>query len=139
MGCRLVLLHPEVAGRSCGDCQKWMYDDTVERMGRRTIRGGRPVERIKDQNPPCHRCPKVPEGTSDPSPSSAVELSERNWEAYKHYLECRAVGTWPDDPSGIVRRNAMLIRQVEDAAHESRVENSHVRGVVLGMMRAKGR
>lgn len=41
-------------------------------------------------------------------------LSEQNWQAYTHYLECRAVGEFPNDP--IVRRHARLIRQIEDAA-----------------------
>ena len=34
--------------------------------------------------------------------------------AYDFYLECRAVGRFPDDP--IVRRCAMTIRGAEDAA-----------------------
>ena len=40
-------------------------------------------------------------------------MSPWNELAYTHYLECKAVGSFPDDP--IVRRNASLIRSVEDA------------------------
>ena len=38
----------------------------------------------------------------------AVELSPENRRAWEHYLECRAVESWPEDP--IVRRNAAIIR-----------------------------
>ena len=39
-------------------------------------------------------------------------------QAYIHYLECKAVGNFPDDP--IVRRNARLIQQVVDHANEQK-------------------
>ena len=42
-----------------------------------------------------------------------MELSEQNWDAWGHYRECRAVGSFPADP--IVRRLAAVCRQVEDA------------------------
>jgi hypothetical protein len=41
-------------------------------------------------------------------------LNDINREAYRHYSECRATGSFPDDP--IVRRNAALIRAQEDQA-----------------------
>lgn len=62
--------------------------------------------------PPCYSCPKIPEHGDGARPGLAVELTDRNWEAYSHYLECKAVGSFPDDP--IVRRNAAIIRSVED-------------------------
>jgi hypothetical protein len=54
----------------------------------------------------------VPRGARGPRPAEAVELSDRNWLAWQHYRECRAIGRFPDDP--IVRRNAAIIRDVED-------------------------
>lgn len=86
------------------------------------------VERIPQQEPRCCWCPKVPRGT-EPVPENAVELNAMNWRAYQHYLECKAVGQFPgDDP--IVRRNAMLIRGVEEAA--ARMETALANG---GMVR----
>ena len=40
--------------------------------------------------------------------------------AYRHYMECKAVGRFPDDP--IVRRNAGIIRRIEDAQERSRTD-----------------
>lgn len=46
------------------------------------------------------------------NPSSAQELSEQNRMAYRHYMECKAVGEFPND--AIVRQNAMIISSVRD-------------------------
>ena len=111
----LQLCHPEVAYRSCEDCKAWMYDDNGE-VNR--DRNGKPRARPKGAKTPCEypgqykdadhpagtRCPKV-------SPESNAELSQENQMSYQHYLECRAVGQFPDD--GIVRRNAATILQIE--------------------------
>lgn len=48
--------------------------------------------------------------------SSPIELSQKNVEAYHHYLTCVAVGSFPDDE--IVRRNARIIRQIVDQQKE---------------------
>lgn len=116
---RLVLLHPEIVGRSCADCKAWMFDDSPTRLsGRKFVRAGQPQPRPPNLPTPCHQCPKIPAG-ADPKPENAVELSPKNWRAYSHYLECRAVLKFPDaDP--IVRRNAVLIRMVEDEARDAR-------------------
>lgn len=135
-GVQLLLFHPEIAGRKCSDCIKYVHDDRPGRMGQIVERPrGVPVLRIKNQRPRCEWCPKVPKD-EPPEPSSAVELSDRNWQAYRHYMECRAIGKFPDDP--IVRRNAMLIRQAEDQAGEMRQLQGQVRGIVLGMAKVKG-
>ena len=68
------------------------------------------MERPNGTFPPCHYGPKeCPKG----SPEAGKALSELNQWAYAHYLECRAIGSFPDD--GIVRENAAIIRGVEDA------------------------
>ena len=110
---RLQLLHPEVANRKCADCKKWIYRDNGERM----IHAGALVPRPKGILTPCSTCPKVPAG-ADPDSRNAVDLSDKNWLAYRHYLESRATGSFPHD--AIVRRNAAWIRMVEDEAAEIR-------------------
>jgi hypothetical protein len=60
-----------------------------------------------------------------------VELSPKNEAAMRHYFECRAIGRFPDDE--IVRRNAMIIRRLEDTANESRRDESEQRGLMMGL------
>ena len=75
--------------------------------------GGLPLVRPPGQKTPCHDCPKVPDYAPEKSSAYAIEPSEKSHRAYQHYLECAAVGQFPDDP--LVRRNARIIRQVEQA------------------------
>jgi len=103
-------MHPEWA-RTCEDCAKWIYDDD----GKQVQRAGLPVVRPPGVPTPCHKCPKIPDG-AEPVRSNAGELDDRGFQAYRHYLECRAVGQFPDDP--IVRRNARIFRAAHDAADQ---------------------
>lgn len=121
---RLLLLHPGVARRSCEACAKYLHH---EPGGGVVTRGGRPVPRAPGSRTPCVTCPKIPPG-ADPKPENAAELAWRTEDAYRHYLECRAVGRFPDDP--IVRYTAMLIRQAEDAA--TRADSRRLALAVLG-------
>lgn len=124
---RLKFLHPEIAGRSCSDCKNFMYDDTPQRMGLPVIRAG--VHQSRGGGPtPCRWCPKIPSSVParDACPEKAVELNERNWQALIHYLKCRAVGRFPDDPW--VERNAMVIRDEMDSAEQDRQDRR-----VIGM------
>jgi Pyruvate/2-oxoacid:ferredoxin oxidoreductase delta subunit len=98
---KLLLLHPEVATRDCADCQMHVYD---EQTGERALHAGRPVVRPAGTQPACRTCRGCPKGT----PENPKSLSSKNMHAYLHYLECQAVGQFPDDP--IVRRNAATIR-----------------------------
>lgn len=104
----LRLEHPALSARDCRQCLKYQYDERSGEMIRKP--DGRPMLRFSA--PLCQRsigCPKgVPGGG---------ELSARNQRAYRHYLECVATGTFPDDP--IVRRNAAIIRQAERVAWTS--------------------
>ena len=108
----MALYHPEVP--SCRDCQKWMYDRDWRRIEkwRRTDEGLKrlPIARSPGHPLPCGTCPKS--GPQDGRPHPEKELSWRNQRCFLHYLECKATGSFPDDP--IVRRNAGLIRSVED-------------------------
>ncbi len=108
---RVLLFHPEWS-RSCNDCVTWLYDDD----GNVSKRCGVPNRRPKGVPTPCFKCPKIPSGAAPPDRSNAVELTERNFAAYVHYLECRAVGQFPADP--IVRRNARILRAIQDEAEQ---------------------
>ena len=67
---------------------------------------GLPVERKPHQKPACQTYRGCPKGT----PENQNSLSPRNNLAYQHYLRCRAVGRFPDDP--MVAYNAKIISEV---------------------------
>lgn len=127
----MILLHPGIAGRSCSDCQKYLYYDRgSDDFGARVERGGLPVLRPKGVKTPCAWCPKILPG-DEPIPANANEITEKNLAALIHYRESRAVGDFPDDP--IVRRNAALIRGAEDVAE--RVHQTRAGMVAAAAMR----
>lgn len=109
---RLAILHPEVAFRDCTDCEMHVYDEkTGERL---KLANGQPMARPRGTCAPCRfRDNGCPKGT----PEMSKGLSDRNWKAWQHYRECRAVGQFPDD--AIVRRNAAIIRAATEAAEET--------------------
>lgn len=110
----LVLCHPAVAWRDCGQCTRFVYEHETGEVMR--DRDGKPLERPTGTKPPCRYGPA---GTrcAKGSPEESRGLSDRNAKAYQHYLECKATGQFPED--AIVRRNAGVIRQVEDMVSES--------------------
>jgi hypothetical protein len=113
----VILLHPEIAARSCDDCQKYLYFDRgPSDFGVRVERGGKPCPRPKNVKPPCKWCPKILPG-DEPVPANAQELSEKNVAAFLHYQEARATGHFEHD--AIVARNAAMIRSAEDAAERA--------------------
>lgn len=105
----MLLMHPEVAARSCDDCRRYVYKPDGEIL-RRPARVGLPVLRPAGSPTPCHTCPKIPADSPVRDPSQAVELNAKNRQAYWHYQQCAAVGHFPDDP--IVKRNAAIIAGV---------------------------
>lgn len=110
---RLQIVHPGIAGRDCGHCQKWLYD---EQKGKVVERGGVQVERPAAAPPPCRLHVGCPKGT----PEKPKSLSRRNQKAYWHYQQCRAVGRFPRD--AIVEQNAAIIRAVEDSIQDGKVD-----------------
>ena len=122
-----MLLHPEVAARTCADCQTYLYDDKPDRFALEPVRrGGERVKRIPlVQLPMCQWCPKVPEG-APPVPASAVELSDRNAGAVLHYRRCKAVGRFPVD--GIVEEHAAVVAHVEAEAELAREQARYAQG-----------
>jgi hypothetical protein len=95
------------------------------------------MERPPGTPTPCHMCPKVPRGAVprgvQARPEHAIELSRRNAQAYWHYLECKATGRFPDDP--IVRRNAALIRLVEEEVERERGDPRGLLPVLVSLLR----
>lgn len=78
-----------------------------------TYRGSLPVIRPPGAVTPCYKCPKTEHvGDEERTRENAAEMTERYFLALRHYLECRAVGVFPDDP--IVRRNAVIFRRIYD-------------------------
>lgn len=102
-----MLFHPTWR-RTCESCIKWHYNDDTGEM---STRFGFPVLR-NGSLPSCWKCPKLPRNAPQAAPQYAIEMSDKNFAAWKHYRQCRAVGIFPDDP--IVRRNAEIIREIED-------------------------
>jgi hypothetical protein len=120
-----------VASRSCGDCQTFLYMDSPERFAPEPhTRGGKPMRRPAGSRTPCSYCPKQPGDVPDRkrSPETAVELTPRNWLAYRHYRECKAVGEFPADD--LVRRDAAIIAGAEQVAAAAQQQELAVLGVM---------
>lgn len=101
----LLLRDPELAGRSCSDCQTWHYkpDGTI------ATRGGK---QLKRQGPtPCKTCPK-----ESPEKAHESELSPKNQKAVEFYYTTRAMNganlTEEQKRDAIVQRNQGLIDQI---------------------------
>lgn len=100
-----MLQHPEIP--TCADCQKFVYN--VRRGWKKDTRGGLPVVRPPGAPPPCWECPKSKDGLPNPG----AELSDRNWRAWRLWLEIKAGRPVPDDR--IVWRNCGLIGWAEES------------------------
>lgn len=99
-GVRLLVEHPEMQNVNCDDCRKWQMDPLT---GKISVRGGKPLERLPEDVLLCDTARGCPKGTW----KKPFDLSIKNQLAFNHYLECRAIGQFPDD--AIVRRNAAII------------------------------
>lgn len=105
----LLKFHPEVANRECKHCQDFLYDEETGKLQlNKKFNPPQPIARPLTVLPPCRTSTGCPKGT----PENNCELTEKNWLAYVHYLQCKAVGDFPKD--AIVYRNAVIIRSVED-------------------------
>lgn len=108
--------NPPLYARSCKVCLQFMFD---EKTGKKVMRRGAPMPRSPG-SVPCvvGKCDRG-------HPDAPNVLTRANLQAYEHYLECKATGTFPDDP--IVRRNAAMIRMAEEHVerlHQSQLENA---------------
>ena len=127
-----MLTAPQVAFRNCEHCQMYVYDEATGRPYENPPRSGGLVVRPPGTFPPCRiagvGCPK---GT----PENPLGLSAANQTAWRHDRECRATGQFPDDP--LVRRNAAIIREVEEAFE--RRQWTEFRNSVLAILSARRR
>lgn len=103
------MTRPTLATFSCDDCTKYIHKEGV--IEKRGVMG-LPIARPARMPTPCYACPKIPSDEPIKSRDRAQVLSERNANAYWHYLECKAVSSFPAD--AIVRRNAAIIRDCEE-------------------------
>lgn len=133
-GRALQLSHPGIAALSCDDCERKLY--TPE--GKPVIRYGIHQDRPKGVLTPCVSCPKfdrdTPVGLRNPTLGRQQELTERNRQAIRHYEECRAVGSFPDDD--LVRRHAVILRACEDM--EARARQRETVEAMLALVGATG-
>ena len=105
-------------------CLKYQWD---EDKGEVILgRDGEPDERFDACPPPCRTERGCPKGTPE-NPKTLWTATET---CYEHYLECRAVGEFPDD--SIVRRNARVIRELEDL--EERQRQGEFQSVLMSLV-----
>lgn len=108
---QLILFHPGAARIDCRECAKFVFN--LETGEKEVFKSGPerkelPVVRGPGQPTPCHSCPK-----ESPEKAKEIELTDRNWRAYRHYKEARAVGLSEEerrDP--IVRKHFALLDAV---------------------------
>lgn len=112
-----MILFTPAWDRTCAVCMKYVPRDDGTFM--RDKRTGLPVLRTKGDVTPCGKCPKVPESVKVRAAgdyrlmrAGAVELTEQNRQAYRHYRRCKAVGQFPPDP--LVWWVAGVVREIED-------------------------
>ncbi len=87
---------------------------------RKKFHGGKPIRR-----PPGTAPCRTSKGCLKGTPENPLTLSDKNYEAYRHYRESKAVGFTPDEQADpIVRRNAGLIADTEAAAERKRKRDS---------------
>ncbi len=101
-GVWLELRHPEVSRRDCEHCREWWYKED----GTIAEKAGKPLRRLPGAVVPCETKAGCPKG----SPQDSLSLSQKNLAAYEHFLDCRAVYRFPEDP--IVTEHARLITEV---------------------------
>ena len=105
------MLHPEVAYRDCEHCQLYTYD---EDSGLPVLHNGQPLRRDRAERPPC----RTKTGCFKGTPEVSKALSAKNLLCYRHYLRCRATGSWPLDP--LVAYHARLLAEVERECSEAK-------------------
>jgi hypothetical protein len=117
----------KMAFRDCSACEQYIHNDGDGGDGEVLRRPSRPdpvtgklgLPQLRRGVPtPCWQCPKT-EGAEVRDRAHATEVGEQHLKAYFHFMECRAVNRWPDDP--IVRRNARVFRAVLDAEEAARL------------------
>ena len=121
----LILSHPEVAGVSCADCERWIYnrDWTVA-----CDRLGKPLARPKHSRPPCRLCPKCEHNPeASPAIGRQCDFSIRNQQTLMLYYQKQACPECPTDD--LMRRNFGIIQQMFEQYDRA------IRGIMLRLPR----
>lgn len=100
-GIALERSNPRLARRSCADCLKYWYSEKTGLPIKNHVTG---LNELRIAETLC----QTEIGCAKGTPEKQKSLNRANRWAVKHYLECEAVGHFPDDP--IVRGNAVIIR-----------------------------
>jgi hypothetical protein len=106
-GVWLELQYPHIAKRPCEQCKIWWYDHNKGTIVRSQ---GKRQKRPQRTPLPCETSIGCVKGT----PEKSRALSPKNKLAYRHYLMCKATGSFPQDDT--VVKNAMIIAGVEQRA-----------------------
>jgi hypothetical protein len=129
-GLRLLLALPKLP--TCAECQKWLYDEDWNQLGK----PDKPVPRPTGTPLPCVKCPKSREHNK---PRPDRDLSDRNWLAWGYYHDCLAdtTGLLPRDL--IVVRNNGLIRMLIDQQERKnqRVDLTPLVALLIGSGKSK--
>lgn len=101
-GVRLLRTNPAIAQRSCDDCQKFWYS---EKTGQIILVNSTGEKMLRQDVPPC----RTNTGCAKGCPENPKALTPENRRALSFYLECDAVGKFPDDK--LVRECAVIIKR----------------------------
>ncbi len=111
---RLFLFHPGISNLPCEKCLKYVTDiiggsGDIATYGVTNLETGEreqvPQPRPQGTVPPCERCPK-----GSPAQAEEMELSPKNWQAFGHYRQAKAVGPTDEERrDAIIRRNWAII------------------------------
>lgn len=95
---------PQLMSLDCSDCKKWLSDlkSGEVKKDRRGQKIPRPATG-RGSVPPCEESSTACKKGHWKEPKG---LSEKNWQAYIHWLKCKATGIFPDDE--IVKDHCML-------------------------------
>jgi hypothetical protein len=124
----ILELRPEFSGRTCEDCQKWLFNDETGQVV--TDRSGRQVKRSKAFPTLCRRpgrtCPKG-------SPENQKGFTPAAYRVYRFIKICQATGRFPAD--SLVEDYAETVRLAEDAARRQirESDNGDLQRLVLRM------
>lgn len=123
-GVLLVLQHPMLDARDCSHCREFFYDDDPQSphygFPRKKHNG---TDELRKRDWSCPPSCETPRGCPVGHHEKPCRLTPENRQAYEHYLECKAIGDFPDDP--IVRRNAAIIARAEQFHAESEQNKFH--------------
>ena len=131
-----MLHHPGAARIDCDDCKQFVFD--LKTGERETFKSGPerkelPLARNAGESPPCRQCPK-----ESPERAKQIELSDKNWQAYSHYLQAKAVGlTDAEKRDPIVRRNFALIEMISSDHKTQQQADAFAEAFVLRLASVK--